>query len=404
MQIYDYIVIGSGISGLYTAAKISQETKNILLLEAEQQIGGAHKPVQLQGQTIENGLRFYPYTELSAKALTALEDFLGLKLFQSEIDNHPETYEASGFKSFVGFGDKSPEFYDQLSYFLSNKETSLTLSLHQITHLLQSKYQGELFFKSHVTKINFEGSKAVSVTVNGNKTYHANNIIFAGNPRDLIQLLPDEVFGIRAKVKFKKDTAWTSLCLDLCHETTVAATTENSADKSPESLKVEKTNLFILNGTTDDDIGPCVGRFYPGFEKTLTDAKGRVTLQSLQISQWLSFVDVDSAEETENIAEVLKKMKRQIRRAFPAVAENIKGERLFMSSPLSCGELKLNSNGTFHKTDNLWIASGQINHYPNLLGSLLQAQLTLAALGFGPEVILPNEATAKEATEVDAES
>lgn len=396
MQIYDYIVVGAGISGLYTAAKISQETKNVLLLEADHQIGGAHKPVQLQGQTIENGLRFYPHTELSVKSLTALEDFLGIKLLQAEAENHPETYEASGFKSFVGFGDKSPEFYDQFSYFLSNKEASLTLSLHQITHLLQSKFQGELLLKSHITKINFENSKAVSVTVNGNKTYQANNIIFAGNPRDLIQLLPDEVFNARAKAKFKKDTAWTSLCLDLCHETAAKAAPEAATENGPENLKIEKTNLFVLNGTTDDDIGPCIGRFYPGFEKTMTDAKGRVTLQPLQISQWLSFVDVDSAEETENIAEVLKKMKRQIRRAFPAVAENIKGERLFMSAPLSCGELKLNSNGTLHKTENLWIASGQMNRYPNLLGSLLQAQLTLAALGFGPEIVDSNQISVQQ--------
>ena len=102
-----------------------------------------------------------------------------------------------------------------------------------------------------------------------------------------------------------------------------------------------------------------------------------------QISQWMSFVDVDTAEETENIAEVLKKMKRQIKRAFPEMAENIKGERLYMTSPLSCGEIKFNSNGTLHKVDNLWIASPQVNPYPNLLGSLLQSQMTLAALGFG---------------------
>lgn len=128
--------------------------------------------------------------------------------------------------------------------------------------------------------------------MNGTKHFHANNFIFTGNVRDLNVLMPDEFMGHRAKAKLKKDTAWIGLCLDLFHEV-------------PEGTAiVEKDNLFILNGTTDDDIGPCVGRFHPA----LTPQK--------QISQWMSFVDVDTAEETENIAEVLKKMKRQIKRAF----------------------------------------------------------------------------------------
>ena len=46
-------------------------------------------------------------------------------------------------------------------------------------------------------------------------------------------------------------------------------------------------------------------------------------------------------------------------------------------------EIKLNSNGTVAKVDNLWIASGQVNQFPNLLGSILQSQFVLSSLGFG---------------------
>lgn len=373
MHIYDYIVIGSGLSGLTIASQISQETKNVLLLEAEHQIGGAHRPTTLKNQTLENGLRFFPQTELAEKSLLRLEDFLGLKLIKNISENHPETYDASGFKSFVGFGDKSPAFYDQFSYFLNQKEIELSLPIYKIIELLKEKFKGELLTKSIVTRFNIENGKVTSVTVNGSKTYHANNFIFTGNVRDLIQLIPDENFGLRSKTKLKKDTSWIAVCLDLYHA------------KQEDKNLVEKTNLFVLNGTTDDDIGPCVGRFHEASTDFSTPQN-----QQFQISQWISFVDVESAEETENIAEVLKKVKRQIKRAFPEMAENIQGERLFISSPLSAGPLKLNSNGTFHKVENLWISSGQVNRYPNLLGTLLQAQMTLASLGFGPEVVLPS--------------
>ena len=121
MHIYDYIIIGSGLTGLTIAQKISQETKNILVLESLDDIGGANKPATLAGQITNNGLRFYPATESSLKALENLESQLGLKLISTIEENNPETYEASGFKPFVGFGDHSPQFYDQLSYFLSSK-------------------------------------------------------------------------------------------------------------------------------------------------------------------------------------------------------------------------------------------------------------------------------------------
>jgi hypothetical protein len=379
MHIYDYIVIGSGLTGMTIASKISQETKNILLLESENHIGGANRPASLQSEVIENGLRFYPNTDLSSQALFQLENFLDVKLVAATKENHPETYDASGFKSFVGFGDKSPEFYHQLAYFLNSSEIQLTQPLHQIINLISARFQGETSTRSYVTKFNFTDGKLTHVTVNGTKHYYANNFIFTGNVRDLNLLMPDDFMSARAKAKLKKDTAWMGLCLDLFHEVPVGTPV------------VEKDNLFILNGTTDDDIGPCVGRFNPA----LTPQK--------QISQWISFVDVDTAEETENIAEVLKKMKRQIKRAFPDMAEHIKGERLFMSSPLSCGDIKLNANGTLHKVDNLWIASPQVSAYPNLLGSLLQSQLTLAALGFGTAPAIQQSALSPDEITAEAE-
>jgi len=370
MHIYDYIIIGSGLTGQTIATQLSQETQNVLLLEAEPYTGGSNRATHFQNHTTDAGLRFFPSTDLSLKAIRQIENLLGLKLIKHELENHPETYEASGFKSFVGFGDKSPAFYEQFSYFLSPKEIELTLPVYQILQLLKDKYQGELLTRSHVTQFGFssvpEGSKAdpelTHVVVNANKEYHAKNFIFTGNVRDLSLILPDSVLNIRAKAKLKKDTYWMAVCLDLYHE----------------GHTLDKTNLFVLDGTTDDQIGPCVGRFHAGISAEVSE-----TQKSYQMSQWVGFIDLSTSEETENIGEVLKKMKRQIKRAFPEMSEAIKAERIFVSPPLTGGELKMNSNGTLHKVNNLWIASAQMSEYPNLLGSVLQSQMTLAALGFG---------------------
>ena len=355
----------SGLTGLTIAKKLSQETDNILVLEGQDVTGGGNHPAQINHTPINNGLRYFPATEISTKALSFLESLVGAQLIGASIPNSIETYEASGFKKFVGFGEKSPDFYEQLSYFLTKEELVLEQSPHLWTQSLAQSLEAQIQKKSIVTKFGFENldsekPKLTHVVVNGSKTLHALNFIFAGPVKDLSVLMPDDVLNARAKAKLKKAKAWQGVCLDLYH-----------------SAVVDKSNFFLLNGTTDDDIGPCIGRFLPA----TPESEG-------QISQWMSFIDSEDAEDTENIGLVLKKVKRQIKRAFPALADSIKKERIYVTPVLSGTDLKLNTNATLPKVSNLWIASSQVSPYQNLMGSLMQAQLILSSLGFATNLDL----------------
>ncbi len=372
MHIYDYIIIGSGLTGLSIAKKISQETDNILILEAQEQAGGDNRPTQLNNQTVNNGLRFYPDTDASRQALGFLEELLGHQVAGPSIENIIETYAASGFKKFVGFGEKSPEFYEQLAYFLSQKELTLLQNSPQWIRELIENLQNKIQKKSIVTKFGFAGldsaaPKLTHVVVNGSKHFYGHNFIFAGSAKDLSLLVADDILNARAKAKLQKSTAWHGVCLDLFHE-----------------ASLDKAHQFLLNGTTDDDIGPCIGRFLPVVEGGQISAEqssaGQISFG--QISQWMSFIDAEAAEDIENIGLVLKKMKRQIKRAFPEIAASIKKEKIFVTPALSGADLKLNANGTLPKVPNLWIASSQVSLYQNLVGSLMQAQLVLSSLGF----------------------
>ena len=377
MHIYDYIIIGSGLTGLTIAQKLSQETDNILILEANDLPGGDNRSAKLNDQEINNGFRFFPATDASEKSIEFLQQLLGMNLISRRQDNTPETYEHSGFKPFVGFGDKHVNFYEQLSYFLSNEEFVLAEQPYAWIHKFQENLKNKIQTKSIVTRFGFEAVEhekpaLTHVIVNGTKQIYAKNFVFAGPVKDLALLLPDEILNIRAKAKLKKAQAWQAVCLDLFH-----------------TAVIEKNNLFVLNGTTDDDLGPCVGRF---LEMNSPDA---------QFSQWLSFVDAESAEDTENIGHVLKKMKRQIKRAFPEIVESIKKERIFVTPSLSGSDVKLTGHLNIPKVHNLWIASPQTSKSKNLLGALQQAQIVLAALGFHSGIELENVVHTEEHHEAE---
>ncbi len=137
-------------------------------------------------------------------------------------------------------------------------------------------------------------------------------------------------------------------------------------------------NIHVLNGVTQDEVGPCLGRF------STSSHEGQ------QFSQWITFVDEAEAEDTEVIAIALKKMKRQIKRVYPTALENLKAERISIT-PLYSGisEMKLQGNQTLPGIENLWVGSGQAHVQKNLIGTLLQSEMVISALGFASSATKP---------------
>lgn len=361
---FDYAIVGAGLTGLSLAASLSRETKNIVLLDGAETFGGLTRPINFPTGMMDNGLRHIPATDLNEIALEHLESILGLKLMKSVIDAPPVTFEDGSLKPFVGFGDRSPEFYDQIAPLLNPRRFELHLEPREWPTLLMEKFTGQFMPRSHVTRVNVENDSVTHLTINGAKSIKASQVIYTGPVKPLAVILGD-LLNARQKQKLSKNSYWTAVCLDLCHSKLVS----------------EEISLHVLNGTTVDELGPCVGKFLP----TAETADG-----VRQSSQWMTFLDEEVTEESEIVAHALKKIKRQIKRAYPEALDNLVRERILLAPMVSGnGDLKLNADQSYPGVQNLWIGSAALSKTKGTAAALLQSRLLLASLGFAqvPQIL-----------------
>lgn len=370
-MIYDYAVIGSGLAGLLAAKSLVDKNFRVAVIEATEVLGGNNRAIRTPAGVFDNGIRFIPNKNTSAAAIEFLETTLGQSVGASIQEIPPVTYENGTLKSFVGFGDEPPAFYDEIIYFAEPSRWSLQTKVADWVQSLQTQLSAnslcDFFSRSIVTKFLANQDNVTSVLINGQKTLMAKNFIYAGNVRDLRLLLPEGALNQRALAKLGKNQYWTSVGLDILFENKI---TDSEA-------------VHVLNGTTSDDIGPCAGIFYPtstttadtNSENTVEQNTSENLAKTPQFSQWISFLDDLEAEEEENIGAVLKKIKRQIKRAYPEGSDKITFERIMIVRNFGGdGELKLKEDGTIGNLKNLWIASPSMNSEKNILGAILQAK------------------------------
>jgi len=371
-HVYDYAIIGSGLTGLVIANALNRVTSNLVLIESSDTFGGINRSIQTPFGAVNNGLRFLPDTALAQKSIAFLEMLLMTSMAPESVDLPPMNYEAGGLRPFVGFGDAPPPFYDDISYFCSPQALRPKLEPHEWTQILHSHFRGDFVTRSYGTKFHQENGTVTSVTVNGQKTIQALNFIYCGPIKALKNLLPADILSNKAAQKLMKNRYWTAVGLDLLHQGQVT----------------DLSNIHVLDGTTQDDLGPCVGAFLPA---------AIVNDETLQYSQWLTFVDDEEAEDTELVGAALKKVKRQIKRAYPEALDKLAFERILVVPSFSGnGDLKLSGNQTIPGLENFWVGSAQAHPQKNILGALAQAELVASALGchpLGTQVLIEPDST-----------
>lgn len=350
-HIYDVVVVGAGLPGLVAAVSLIKKGIDVCVLESTEFAGGHSRSVYSPVGLVDNGIKFFPDNQDTIAALEKLNPLLTHPIEWGSVENGPITYHNGDLKPFVGFGKDAPDFHRELSYFLELRRFETSRNLGLIVADLASQLGERFYPASIVTKYLGQGDTIQSVMVNGQKQINGRQFIHAASPKLLATLLSDDVLSARAKQKISKADYWTALGLDLFFHGEVS----------------NRSELHLLNGTTQDEIGPCVGLFHPAAPSD------KLNGDLLQHSQWMTFVENEASEDPEVIGSILKKIKRQIKRAYPEAMEKIYSERILVA-PFAEAELdlKFDKKGAFAGIENLWLAHGTSSNGRNIVGAIHQ--------------------------------
>jgi protoporphyrinogen oxidase len=299
---FDVIIIGAGLSGLSIAWVLKQQGLQVTVLEGSEQALGTHHPIKIGPFQLDNGFSLVTDDDFTKRALEWLKT-LGLPLSYTSAAQSLWTYDSGQLKPWKAFrDDQHVEAIEAFSPFMLPQRLSLSHTFYEIGEWLKTQLEGLVQYRQLVTKIVPAEAGAFVYVGNKEKPLQARTVVYTGDLTDLPLLIPEELLGQRLRQHLKRPKAWTMLSLDLLHE---------------QLIEEDPNKLFILDSSTADELAPLWGYFMPPPSTTES------ATSTIQVSRWVSFLPDADAEDADQSSQLIKKMKKQIRRAFPKVDENV---------------------------------------------------------------------------------
>ncbi|MCB0367580.1 MAG: hypothetical protein H6624_14460 [Bdellovibrionaceae bacterium] len=301
-ELFDTIVIGGHLTGLIVARGLELRGQSVALVEESDELGGSLRPFSVNGQTMESDLALMPASEESAELLQWLQESLGTPVNSETIEAPPATFDSGSFKTFVGFGDRKFLSLNVLSAYNQNQLLELAQSPSIWVEQLVAQYQGEAFTRSVLTGLE-PADTGMAVTINGAKTIFGRQVVYCLPSRQLLDDLEIDLVPGRVRQRMAKSRLWTSVYLHLHHS----------------KVHQQSRSLHFLYGSKDD-YEPTVGRFFAP----------RAEENSGQCSVWMGLLPTELADDSEQIANTLREMKKQIKRAYSDLFEDVVAEKIIV--------------------------------------------------------------------------
>lgn len=349
---FDFIIYGATLEGLLTGYYLHQKGFKTVVLEASDKAGGFFSSIENSKASIHSLFTSPSYDDNSVRLADWIKNhfaFDNLKIIKKSLP--PITFEKGHFEPFVGFGENAPKEVEFLQDFIFADRLEFSPLVNEwIKAILTSGL--EIRYNSNLTAINVVEGKIADITINDKDTLIPKNFIFAENPVNLIEFFEAgttgaEFVNAKAIARLSKGTFWSTLQLSVAHKAPVT----------------DKEEIHVLYGTQKNPV-VSVGKF-----------QGNT-------SQWISFISADVPDINEEGVQILKEMKRQIKRAYPEALDALEFDKIALW-PQTHGyiELKAKHFGQLEGIDNIGLCSNHLVEHANpFIGSLTAVQYMIEML------------------------
>jgi hypothetical protein len=323
-----YVIIGGGLTGLTIAHMLRRHQKEVVLLEANEKLGGKYR-----GEATSLG--FIAPSEEAAQTLEWLRNISPTPVSWREEDHQPLLFESHEWRPFLGFGDFPSNVVNELSYFNQAKQWILEPGIEQVTRAFIEQLPFEARTRAEVTGFEVSDGKIQNVIVNAQDKVAGDHFIFCPSPHYLNNLLPHDVLKPAHRTKLAKQPAWTAVALILNH-------------KAP--IETSNAIRFVLG--SGKEFEPVIGRVWPSH------------------SIWLNLVSSERDEDLEHVGDCVRFIKRTLKRVWPELLDGSTDEKIRVR-PQAYGKLDLKlKNGVFPELPNLWMADGRMSDLGGELASV----------------------------------
>lgn len=310
---FDILVQGNDLTSLLLVSYFEKMKKKIAWV-TDDVIGGAcHGFSETPFGMIASDWSFYPSTPELQKCISKLNEYLGFELPKNEEEINFINLSKGEKKAFFGFGADKVNLVDAVSEIVQNKtQVNMALFFDAEIDKLKRSVNVELFPQSSITNFAFSNNedakanneKIDSIKVNGKNKCFADQYFLGFNSKK-VQKEFSQFLTKKQTREMNKSKLYSSVHVTFIHN---------------EKLLIEDVSkdIHVLYGKKAD---VALGKFSLSPEGHLC-------------SHWMNFLDNEEGLEDEAIASKIKEIKKQIKRMYPDIFNDLRYSKISLNKEL----------------------------------------------------------------------
>tara|TARA_B100001248_G_scaffold262698_1_gene261080 strand:+ start:13189 stop:14232 length:1044 start_codon:yes stop_codon:yes gene_type:complete len=278
----DLIIVGIRFESLYFASLLLEKGIDVHLIDHEEP--PSESPF------------LNPVDSFFASDMSAL-------LACKEKEDAVQTFDGGEFKAFMGFGDDYQDFryepYLHTHYYKWDEDKQNQFEK------LSEQMQDRLHYRTKISAVECLDNQVNAIEVNEQKKVRLNALCWSQYFSQWEAYLEQERIGRKTLQRLAKADFWTRLDLHLLHN---------------EAFEAPLNERFLLKAAKDE-AKAFLGSFYKNPE-------GRIC------SQWTGYIASQLSDSGEELGNLLREKKRQIKRAFKGLFDSVEFEKIKMISDI----------------------------------------------------------------------